>query len=132
MSDVEKNKVVLTTDVEKNKVVLTTGTHSGQSAEVIIETWTEEVENDGETVSEDRVSVEVSYAGISPDIAFFPYSDAEWAHGDLVERKYPQGIISSRLDQVSTDLTANNFESAIEAVSLEAAELIATHFNLGA
>jgi hypothetical protein len=119
-------------DVEKNKVVLTTGTHSGQSAEVIIETWTEEVENDGETVSEDRLNVEVSYAGISPDIAFFPYSSAEWAHGDLVDRKYPQEIIGSRLDQVNPDLTAKKFEEAIEAVSLEAAGLIATHFNLEA
>jgi len=117
-------------EVEKNRVVLTTGTHSGQSAEVIIETWTEEVENDGETASEDRLNVEVCYAGISPDIAFFPYSNAEWAHGDLVERKYPQGIIASRFDQVTTDLTANKFEAAIEAVSAEAAALIATHFGL--
>jgi hypothetical protein len=117
-------------EVEKNKVVLSTESHSGQSAEVIVETWTEEVENDGETTTEDNVSVEVSYAGISPDIAFFPYSEAEWAYGDLVERKYPQGIIASRFDQVTTDLTEKKFNAAIEAVSVEAAELISTHFNL--
>jgi len=117
-------------DVEKSKVTLTTGDHSGQSAEVIIETWVEEVENDGETTTEGRLNVEVSYAGISPHVAFFPYSDAEWAYGDLVERKYPQGVIASRFDQITTDLTAKKFEAAIESVSAEAAELIATHFGL--
>lgn len=117
-------------EVEKDRVVVSTGEHSGQSADVIIETWEEEVENDAESAVEERVSVEVSYKGISPNIAFFPYSDAEWAHGDLVERKYPQSIISSRFDQVSTELTKKKFDEAIELVSVEAASIISTHFEL--
>lgn len=119
-------------EVEKNRVVLSTGEHSGQSAKVVIETWQEEVENDGETSVEDRLELEIAYAGISHDIAFFPHSNAEWAHGDLVERKYPQSTISSRFDQVTTDLTKKKFDEAIEAVSVEAAALIAGHFGLTA
>jgi hypothetical protein len=117
-------------DVEKDKVVLSTGVYDGQKADVIIETWVEEVENDGETVEEPRVSVEVSYDGISPDIAFFPYSSGEWAHNDLTVERYNQRIVSSRYDQVGTDLSQEAFDAAIESVSADAAALIADHFGL--